>query len=434
MKSVTLMVAVLLSLALDIGATQLTLEQAITLSKEQSPIARIASQQVIEASARQAQARSAFLPMVRVSSGYTASDNAVNSFMFALNQGQFALAGDLNNPPSADNFQASAQVGLSLFNGGRDLANLQAAGAARAGTEFLRKATGNEITLGVTRMYLAVLTAQEAERACNSAVEAFASAEKVMTSRVENGTALKTDLLNIQLEKARSEEQLLRASNGLALAKEGLRLAIGLDSLPYTEFESLDQIPQPAFSDSSNGLRPEIQARDLFARAAGKEYRAAWGGYMPSISAFASADYARGFKFKHANNSWTAGVMLNWNIFDGLFTNSSIREKRARMKSADESARMTRLQTSVELTSARNGYSEASQRVVVMQHAVELATESVRLTRTRFDQGLVLTSNVIDAENNLVQATVGLAQAKADKLFALAQLRRALSLPLLGEK
>lgn len=434
MKLLLMMLVALGGLPLSGGAQQLTLEEAIRLSREQSPMARIAALRVTEASARAGEARAAFLPMVRVSSGYTASNNAVNGFMFALNQGQFALAGDLNHPPSADNFQASAMVGLSLFSGGRDLANLQAAGAARTGTEYVLRATSQEIALGVSRMYLAVLTAQEAVRASGAAVDAFASAEDVMLSRVDNGTALKTDLLTIQVEKARAQEQLLRARNGLVLAKDGLRLVIGLDSLNYAEFETLDQIAAPPISDTTPGVRPEVQASDLFARAAGKEYRAAFSGYLPSISAFASADYYKGFKFEHSNNSWTAGVMLNWTLFDGLFTGSSIREKRARMKAAEEGARMTRLQTSVELTSARNGYEEAGERLAVMRRAVALAEEAVRLTRTRFDQGLVLTSNVIDAENNLVQATVGLAQAKADRLYASAQLRRALTLPLSGEK
>jgi outer membrane protein TolC len=433
MKLLLTFISAVLLVPLRADANQLTLDQAIALARGQAPMARIASQKVIEASARAAEARAAFLPMLRVGSGYTASDNAVNSFMFALNQGQFALAGDLNNPPSSDNFQASAQVGINLFNGGRDLANLSAARAAKAGTELVHKATDREVVLGVTRMYLAVLTAQEAVKASNAAVEAYTSAEKVMISRVDNGTALKTDMLNIQVEKAKAEERLLQSTNGLVLAKEGLRLAMGLDSLNYAEFQTLDEVPMAMPVETMAGVRPEVQAQFLFAKAASHEYRAAWAGFLPSISAFASADYAKGLKFEHSNNSWTAGVMLNWTIFDGLFTSSALREKRARMKMADENARMTRLQTSVELTSASNGLKEATARVEVMQRAVNLASEAAQLTRARFDQGLALTSHVIDAENNLAQARVGLAQAKADKLYATAQLRRALSLPLVGE-
>ncbi|MDM7972809.1 MAG: TolC family protein [candidate division Zixibacteria bacterium] len=434
MKLVVTVLTALVVAVRPAAAGELTLEQAVGLAREQSPQARIAALGVSEAAARAAEARAAFLPMVRVASGYTASDNAVNAFMFALNQGQFALAGDLNNPPRWDNFQLSAQVGLNLFNGGRDLANLRAARGARAGAEFARSAADQEMVLGVTRMYLAVLTAQEAEEAARLAVEAYASAEQVMASRVENGTALRTDLLGIQVEKARAEERLLQARNGLALAKEGLRLAIGLDTLGFDEFQSLDEIAPAAPAAVQAGVRPEVQAQTSFARAAFHEYRAAWAGYLPSISAFAAVDYFRGLTYEHDNQSWTAGVMLNWTVFDGLFTGAAIREKRARLRAADEGARLARLQTSVELTSAAHGVEEAAGRVEVMQRAFDLAAEAVRLTEARFAQGLALTSQVIDAQNNLAQTAVGLAQAKADRILALAQLRRALSVPILGER
>jgi outer membrane protein len=429
-----LFLALLVLWAVQAGAQTLTLEQAVTLARDQAPMARIAAQQVIEASARAAQTRAAFLPMLRLSSGYTASDNAVSAFMFALNQGEFQLAGDLNHPDAADNFQVSAQVGINLFNGGRDLANNRAARAAKRGADFGRQATLDEVTLGVTRGYLGVLTAQEFVRASEAAVKAYASAEQVMSSRVNNGTALKTDLLSIQVEKAQAEERLLKSRNALALSKEGLRLAMGLDSLQYTEFQTLDQVSLDTPVDMSPGVRPEVSARASFAEAARNEYRAAWAGYLPSVSAFASADYYKGWEFDGSNDSWTAGVMLNWSIFDGFLTSSTVKEKRARMKAAEEGARLARLQTSVELTSASSSLGEATGRVAVMQRAVELATEGAMLTRERFEQGLVLTSHVIDAENNLVQAEVGLAQAKADKLLVIAALRRALSLPILGEK
>lgn len=411
----------------------LTLEQAVSMAREQAPAAHIAAQQAAEASARAAQTQAAFFPMLRLSSAYTASDNAVNAFMFALNQGEFALVGDLNNPDAADNLSVSAQLGLNLFNGGRDIANSRAARSAARGSDLMAQSMINDLTINVTRAYLAVLTAQEFVRASEASVKAYASTEQVVNSRVAAGTALKTDLLNIQVERAQAEERLLQATNGLALAKESLRFAIGLDTLSYTSFTPLDEVVLAAPSAAQPSVRPEVQARYAFADAAKLEHRAAKAGYLPSVNAFASADYYKGWEFDGSNNSWTAGVALNWSLFDGFLTRSIVREKRARMSAAQEYARMTELQASVELTSASNTLKESTGRVAVMQRAVTLATEAATLTRQRFDQGLVLTSNVIDAENNLVQAEVGLAQAKADKLFATAALRRALSLPILGD-
>ncbi|MBK7092508.1 MAG: TolC family protein [bacterium] len=411
----------------------LTLEEALRIAQENAPTARIAQERSAQSAARVRMAESAFYPQLGISSSYVSSDNPVQAFMFALNQGKFSMQADVNNPPRADNWLLSGQVGLRVFSGGSDMANRQAANSARIGLENMELATRNEVSLQVLQAYLSVLTAEQFVRAAETAVKAFETAEGVISSRVAAGTALKTDLLNIQVQRIQAEEQKLRAGNALLLAKEGLKFALGVETLPYTEFSSLERVGIKEAPSESKGLRPELTASDAFAQAARAQLKAAKGSYLPSINAFASIDRYQGWEFDGTNDNWTIGVNAQWSIFDGFLTRSKVREKRAALNIAEEEARMTKLRTSLELESARSSMLEATKRVAVMTQATELASESATLTRQRFDQGLMLTSQVIDAENALVQAEVGLAQAKADRLFAIASLRRALNLPIVGE-
>ena len=432
----SVLIAIVLLGVSSFGQTQaqtLTLEEALRIAYDNAPTARIAQERVAEGTARVRMAEAAFYPQLGIASSYVSSDNPVHAFMFALNQGKFSMQADVNNPPRADNWQLSAQAGMRLFSGGSDLANKRAASAAVQGLRSVESATHNEVGLQVLRSYLSVLTAQQFVRAAEAAVAAFVSAEGVITSRVDAGTALKTDLLNIQVQRIQAEEQRLRADNALLLAKEGLKFALGVDTLPYSEFSTLDQVKIEETVASTQAQRPEVEASDAFAQAARSQLSAAKGSYLPSINLFATVDRYQGWEFDGTNDNWTVGVNAQWSIFDGFLTRSRVREKRAGLKIAEEEARMTRLRTALELESARSSMLEATQRVAVMIQATELASESATLTRQRFEQGLMLTSQVIDAENALVQAEVGLAQAKADRLFAIASLRRALSLPIVGE-
>ena len=422
-----------LTVAETIGSQTLTLDQAVALATEQSPTAQVAQQRVAEASARVQQARAAFLPMLRLTSSYTVSDNPVNVFMFGLNQGEFSMAGDFNNPPTADNWQTSAQMQYRLFAGGRDLANWRAAQSGRRGAEHMHRAIQNELTLQVIRSYLAVLTAKEFVRAGEAAVRDFQAGEQVMKSRVDAGAALKTGLLEIQVQLAQAEERLLQANNSLALARESLRFALGLDSLPYSEFVPLDELDLREPTSPAEGERPEIQARTAMLVASRAELRAAQGGYLPAVNAFAGFDHHQGREFDGSDDSWTAGLMLEWPLFDGFLTRSQVREKRARVHIAEQEERTARLQTSVELTTARLNLDNATRRVSVMDRAVTLATEHIELARRRFEQGLMLPSEVIDAENALFQAEAALAQAKADRHYAIAALRRASGMSIIGE-
>lgn len=411
----------------------LTLREAVSTAEQNSPTAIVARERVAEASAKSRQAAAMFFPMVRVSSSYSQSNNPVNVFMYALNQGEFQLTPDLNDPDPADNWTVSGQASLRLFNGGRDWANRRAAKSAETGMRSVQAVTINELTMQVTRSYLQVLTAAEYVRSAEASLKSYSGSEQVMASRVDAGTALKTELLNIQVQRARAEERLLQAQNGYALAKEGLGLAMGLEELPFSEFESLDNlsISEPTANQSAD--RPEVLAQTAFADAARAQLRAAKGGYLPAVSAFASIDRYQGWEYDGDKSTWAAGLSLEWTIFDGFFTPSAVSEKRANLKAAEEAARHARLQTSVELKSATFNLNEATQRVEVMDRAVALARESSELTRQRFAQGLALSSHVIDAEDALVQAEFGLAQARSDRLLAIAALRRAMALPITGD-
>lgn len=418
----------------DVARSQtLTLLDAVATAERSSPTAVAARERVAEAEAMARQANALFYPVVRITSSYSQSDNPVNVFMYALNQGQFQLTPDLNDPAAADNWVVSGQAAIRLFSGGRDLATRSAAKAALNGHRNLRLLAVNELTMQVTRSYLQVLTSAEYLRSAQTSVAAYSESEKVMASRVDAGTALKTELLNIQVQLARSEERLLQAQNGYALAKEGLRLVMGLEELPASDFESLESLSIPEPTSLQAGDRPEVLAPTAFAEAAHAQLRAAKSGYLPAVNAFASIDRYQGWEYDGDKSSWSAGLSLEWTLFDGFYTQAAVSEKRATLKAAQEAVRQSRLQTSVELRSADFSVREATQRVAVMDRAVRLARESSDLTRQRFAQGLALSSHVIDAEDSLVQAEFGLAQARADRLLAIATLRRALALPITGD-
>lgn len=426
----TIMMAAIGSPAL---AQTLTLKEAVALAEKNSPVAIAAQQRVAEAAAKTRQAEAMFYPMLRLTSSYSQSNNPVNVFMYALNQGQFELTPDLNDPAAADNWRVSGQAGIRLFSGGRDWANRRAAKAAERGIMKVKDITLDELTMQVARSYLLLLTAAEYVRSAESSVKSYESSEEVLSNRVAAGTALKTELLNIQVQKARAEERLLQARNGRSLGKEGLRLVMGLEDLPFTDFETLNQLVIPEPSTQEPGERPEVLAQTAFADAARAQLRSAKSGYLPSLNAFASIDRFQGWEYDGDKSSWAAGLSLEWSLFDGFLTAGAIGEKRAHLKAAEEAARLVHLQTSVELTSASFSVQEATERVGVMVRAVALAEESAGLTRQRFAQGLALSAHVIDAEDALIQAELGLAQAKADRLLATATLRRALALPITGD-
>ena len=71
---------------------------------------------------------------------------------------------------------------------------------------------------------------------------------------------------------------------------------------------------------------------------------------------------------------------------------------------------------------------ETKQRLQVTEKMVEQAEESAQLSRERFKEGVILSSDLIDVENRLTEAQVRNTVARASHRIAIADLRRAIGL------
>jgi outer membrane protein TolC len=123
--------------------------------------------------------------------------------------------------------------------------------------------------------------------------------------------------------------------------------------------------------------------------------------------------------------------MAQWNVWDGKLTRGRVTEAEADYDAAQEAVRRQRLAISLEVQQARIALREADQRLGVSGKGIQLAEESVKLTRDRFETGLSLTAQLIDAETALTSARVRRTEAETDRRVAIATLRRALGLAIL---
>ena len=89
---------------------------------------------------------------------------------------------------------------------------------------------------------------------------------------------------------------------------------------------------------------------------------------------------------------------------------------------------------SFEVERARLAYEQANERLEVTAKMVTQARESAELSRARFEEGVILSSELIDTETRLTEARARRAIARAWRNIALADLRRALGQPLFSEE
>ena len=412
------------------AAESLTLSQAIARALADSPDARIAASRIDASEAVLLQARAAFQPQVKVQTGYLLTNQPVNVFGMALNQRSFSPSLDFNNVPDADNWMSGASLTLPLYAGGKNIAGRDAALAALNASQHGATAVLQVISYEVTRTFLMIHKTRALIEAAQASVQAFESNLQLSKKRLAAGTALKTDSLDLELRLAQAREDLSRTQNANTLTRQSLAMLLGIENAEVDASHSLPQLSAPASTEVIS--RPEILMAESFAQAAQARIRQASSGWKPTVNVFGSAEHNRGGRFDGQGTNYTVGVMANWDIWDGHLTRGRVNEAEAELTAAQENVRRQRLAITLEVQQARSSLRESEERLDVSAKSVQLAEESVKLTRERFETGLALATQLIDAETALTSARVRRAEAETDRRLSVAALRRALGMTMIS--
>ena len=410
-----------------LAAEPWTLPRALDFALTNSPDVQLAQQRIYAAQAGLEQANAAFWPRLQFQSSYTRTDNPMMAFGSYLDQRSVSSTMDYNDVPGVDDMNVRGMVTMPLYAGGRNVAGRKAAKAGTQAAQQDANAIRNALAFEVTRTFYTVLKTRQFVRAAEAPVQSYETNLSIAQTRFNAGTLLKPDLLDIEVRLAQAREDLVRARNARELALRVLRNLLGIEQGDFEVADTATVAATPQTDDFSH--RPELAAARERETAAQAQLRGAKSGYIPRVNAFGSLDYDYGWVTDGDGKSYTAGVMLQWDLWDGRLTKGKVREAKANLESAREEQRKVRLALDLEVERARLNLQQARERLAVTEKAVSQAAESESLTRARFEQGLALATQLFDAETALTGARVRRAEAEADQRIAVAALRKALGLP-----
>lgn len=411
-----------------------TVDRAVAAALRQSPDVHSARHRIEAGEAMLAQINSAWQPQLTLAGSYSRTNGALGGLGFALNQHAFSPSLDLNRPGWADNLNVTGTVSYNLYDGGRPTARREAARAGVRAAEQDLRVVQLQLAADVARALLNLRKAREGVTALEAAVKAHEANTADARLRFEAGQVLKADLLSLEVQSARTREQLSSARNAAALASRMFTFLLGgppseeAVELP-AEDAALAALTAPESGNSSQ--RPELHRLRERVRATEALLTAARGGQRPAVNAFLSGQHDTGWHFDRSAGSVQGGVAVELNVFDGGRHTGHVRSAAAELAQAKEELRRMELVIGLEVERARLAHLDARERLQVMSGAVAQAEESAALSRARFSQGVLLTAELLGSESRLVETRLSRTLAAADERLALIERRRALGLPVI---
>lgn len=404
-----------------------TAEQAVAFAIAGNPDSTIAQKRMEQATAAATMAQASDYPLVNVSTEYGQTNTPMYSFGNILNQGAFDNSIDFNNPGRTDNLQLKAQINYRLYNGGRDRADQAAAQADVNISQTDISAVHQQLGFAVIKTFQAIIQAEKMVTVRQEALASISAAHDVGQARYDAGDLLKQDLLNLELQQSRADEDLIRSRHSLELTKRIFLNLLGLregEVVLDSDGGSPQEIPESVDYRNHYAIK-RLEAMEQRAIA---ELNKAQGGKLPSVDAFASYQVDNGWVLDETGDSWMAGVRLNYTLFDGRKSSSEIVGSQLKLQELKGLRQKTELALNLEVEQAKLDYEQAKKRLSVTEKMVGVATEATRLSRARFTEGVILASDLIDFEMRLSDAQARHLAAKAGYQVAIANLRRAAGL------
>jgi len=337
-----------------------------------------------------------------------------------------------NNPDSArSNVSLGADISYELDIFGSNRANVSAARANLAGTQYGQDALNLVVMGDVARGYFTLLNLRERMRIADENLANAREVLRIINARFEAGSASALDLSQQKASVANNEAS--RASIEEAVSNAENALAVLAGQAPTTlnvSGTSLSGVTIPAIAPGQPSellqRRPDIRASEADLVAANANIGAARAALYPSVNLGTNWSAAAAGFANPATTAMALAASLAVPIFQGGRLEGGVEQATARQKELAEVYRKTVLVSFQETEDALSAVKASEKRERAFATSLAEARKAYELSRQQFDAGAIDFQTLLDTQNGLLSAQDGYAQTRLERLSAAIDLYKAL--------
>ena len=424
-KVVLLFAYLLFPCAAPAFGENVSLHDAVSRALENNHLLKAASLEQGAAQEGVAVSRSRYLPRVSLESGAVLSNTPSSVFMMKLDEARINPDSDfsknsLNHPAPRGDFKSALKLEQPLLDFGIST-GVELAGKDAESAQISLELAKEQIAFRVYNTYLDVRKAKAYRDIADQEVADAREHSRLAQVREKDGVGLKSDQLRTDTALAEAQQRLISATNDLLLVRMRLNLVVGgkqgeaLDIADGPDVvPNLAELPAPGDLVSLAQLnRPELKSAEKTVQKGAIAVRQARNSYLPTI--YASAAYQvndRDVPLGYDNDSWSIGVNLRWELFDGNRRSHEKEKAELSRKAASAVLENDRREVALQVTEAVLRRQEAGLKLESARAALQAAQEGVRLVGLRFEGGLSPMVELMDAEAVLNRSRANLVEVE----------------------
>ena len=294
-----------------------------------------------------------------------------------------------------------------------------------------------EVIMSTDQAYWQVISLVNKKKLAEGYLKLLQQLDSDVEKMIAEGVATKADGLSVRVKVNEAEMTLTKVEDGLSLARMLLCQLCGIDlSSPITlADENMEDIPlltPETHFDMSTAYanRPEIRSLELATQIYKQKINVTRAEHLPSIALMGNYMVTNPSVFNSFENKfkgmWNVGVMVQipiWHWGEGIYKTKAAK---AEARIAQYQLQDAREKIELQVNQSAFKVKEASKKLVMATKNMEKADENLRYATLGFKEGVIATSNVLEAQTAWLSAQSEKIDAQIDVKLTESYLKKSL--------
>lgn len=355
------------------------------------------------------------------------------SLSLGFNGNGFTTARDFSDYQKAPIPHLNNVVGVAVtqpvYAGGAITANIELETLKSTAARFATELNRDNIRLNLTGFYLDIYKFSNLRKVV---CENIANAEQVlkdMRHRYDQGMILLNDITRYELLLSDMNLQLVKIDNMLSILNNSLVQTAGYPEgtviVPDSTLldRSLSILSETEWQSSASANSPALKLADRSVAINRTAERLIKADFLPKVGLHAEWNLNGPILTEvppiNRNLSyWFVGVGVSYNLSSLWHANRKLSAGRARTRQAVRELEATRTQLEMDVRADYIKYLESYQELKTRDKGVELAVRNYNTISTRYNEGMALITDQVDAANARLEAEQNLANARINIIYS----------------
>ena len=272
-----------------------------------------------------------------------------------------------------------------------------------------------EVIMSTDQAYWQVISLVNKKKLAEGYLKLLQQLDSDVEKMINEGVATKADGLSVRVKVNEAEMTLTKVEDGLSLARMLLCQLCGIDlSSPITladeDMEDIPLLTTDTHFDMSTAYanRPEIRSLELATQIYKQKVNVTRAEHLPSIALMGNYMVTNPSVFNSFENKfkgmWNVGVMVQipiWHWGEGIY---KTRAAKSEVRIAQYQLQDAREKIELQVNQAAFKVNEAGKKLVMSTKNMEKAEENLRYATLGFKEGVIATSNVLEAQTAWLSA------------------------------